>query len=1258
MSDLPDWPKELPWLQFDRLFREGIEFLPLRCSSDSSAKTSTALQFLTTNTVARPLWNCRGQDTLSIQMMRPDYNPLGRTSGSRELHLHAPRIMRAALEMIAPQVHEGDHETTVEIFHTGSKEALAVELFRLFVYLEANDMMWELNNITGCGAEFSNVKHMMDFLRCMGLLSEANIEWLGRSANLAIEVFLERLLYYSTVDGNSFDVLKWLVPGRFSVNHVVRGYESSHTSTGDVPLYSKSVFLSLLEASSVEGNTSAVRFLLDLGADPHYHPSKGNYSPLHWAARLRDQDRAVVITALLLTKQTTSSSAVQKKSLNRALEGALTNRNTKLIEVLLSEYQRMGHGRIWCHHFSTAAGVTCLDTIRILVHHDIRHGNGFVMLPEDILFSAVLPLQPSRDPDALADMLNYLLGLGADPTVLECDDCKRGFILDHVMGLAADAKMEEDCVLRIVEAMRKHGCPPRRPKPASGGDYTPSVLQAAIALGYPRLVKYLLDWGFDANFYTDYSGYSETSECSFCQQYQDMEESVDFVQGRSPLLTALHYQRPDIAKMLLRRFPELKLRGGEPLLALEMGDDTELVAMLLQAGSTDVDAWKYFLEQALLMRKPETIKMLMSLNTHDHAAIDTATILRAALIVGDQDTAYKQIATCSYNSQALLEAVFRSHISKDYLRVVELLLESRQPTPNDDFEICAVASAAIHHDMYLMGVLMSNLGQGPWIARFPLKKEGREPHLSAWVPDGVSLGFSMHILEYAAEFDKDHQGTTVFTTLLEFDVPAQGMCLDALDRLSADRWTQLIAAGADFNLMEPLYYAVRFNMLAHIEALCRAPVLLNKMHHDDHSRTAIQEAVESTSPEMLQILLLHGADVNNPAGYYRGATCLQLAAGRGRIGIVRLMLDKGAEVNAKRSLFYGRTAIEIAAENGRLDVLKLLLLRDQHLFQTASERYQFIRAAKLADITGNKFIIDMLKKHIQWNSNDQQLFDEIQSHRLNIHLDEMTQSLLVDDKLDDDFWDKVDEFRKYAGLDDIYEIDGIEQWIGRPEDEEPDDWTTSETGHSSEGQNDLPPEDEFSTDHYTEATNDGRVLAGEPRRQSELQSLMNNSAEVALTYDAIHDNLAGSVDSGGDLIDEQRTRQLYKWRLYAETGESTQISAPQALRHQDINPVWLEMEGNDIDNMLQDLSGGLDTQLRTHQALAHRPATQTVDQESGMTLGEVLDRPHVNDMGDDAVDDDHVMDIDAADHSIAQDFNWGFWDEESFRFQSGQPVYW
>lgn len=1166
------------------------------------------------------------------------------------------------LEVVAPQVHEGDHETTAEILHTGSGEALVVELFRLLVYLGANDMIWKFKDITGYGAELSNPQHMMDFLRHMGLLTKANIEWLGRSTDLAIQIFLERLLYYSTADESSFDVLEWLVPGQFKVDHLVRAYNPYHISLAFGSIKSDPAFLSLLEASSRQGNTSAVRLLLDLGADPYNHPSKRNYSPFRWAATLREQDRAVVITALLLSKQTTSSSEVQKQSLVSALATALTSLNTKLVEMLLSEYQRMGHGRICSNHFNIAAKAAHLDTIGILVDHNTRYGDDSVMLPQNILFEVVYPGVSIRDPDALVDMLNYLLDLGADPNVLECDDCQRGFILDRVVGLAADAKIEEDIVLKMVEALRKHGCPPKRPKPTSGGDYYPSVLQASIALGYPRLVRYLLDWGVDVNFYIDYSDHPETTECSLCQHYLEMAESLYFIKGLSPLLTALEHRRTEIAKMLLRRFPKLKLRGGEHRLAMEMGDDTELVSMLLQAGPTDIDTWKYFLEQALLMRNPETIKMLMSIQP-GHAAIDTATILRAALIIGDQDTAYKQISVCGYDSQALLQAVFRSHTSQDYLRVVGNLLKSRQPTPNDDFEICAVASAAIHHDMYLLGVLMRNFGQGPWIARFPPNKKGHDTHPSLWVPDGVSLGSSMHILNYAAEFDKDHKGAIVFKTLLEFHVPAQGMRLKVWDKLSAETWTQLIAAGADPNLEDSLHDAVRFNMLSHVEALCQGSVLLNKMHHDDGddpSRTAIQTAVESRSPNMLHMLhmlLLHGANVNDPAGYYRGATCLQLAAGAGRIGIVRLLLDKGAEVNAKRSLFHGRTAIEIAAENGRLDVLKLLLLREQHLFQTAAERYQFIRAAKLAERTGNKFIIDMLKKHVQWNSNDQRLFDEIPSHQLDIHLDEMTQRLLVDDKLDEFFWFKVNEFSKDAGLDDIYVIHGIEQWIGLPDDEELDDGTTSEKKCSCEGQNDLPPEDKFSTDHYTEPTQDGTVSAGEPRCQSKRQSSMDQAGEVAPTYYDIHDNLVGSVNSHGDLINEQRTRQLQKWRLYAETGESTQTSAPKALRHQDTNPAWLEMEGNDIDKMIQDLSGGLDTHFGTRETLAHRPARHTV-KGSGMVLGEVLDRPHINDMGDDAVDDDNVVDIDETDHSSALDFNWDFWDEESFRFHSGQPGYW
>lgn len=114
-------------------------------------KNRTALATLASSTAAPQLSHSRGQKALLVQIMRPYLCPYSRpyfttkfldTSEPLGIDLlHSTRRMRAVLEVIMPQVHAGDHETTAAILHAGSHESLAVELVRLFIYLETNDMV-------------------------------------------------------------------------------------------------------------------------------------------------------------------------------------------------------------------------------------------------------------------------------------------------------------------------------------------------------------------------------------------------------------------------------------------------------------------------------------------------------------------------------------------------------------------------------------------------------------------------------------------------------------------------------------------------------------------------------------------------------------------------------------------------------------------------------------------------------------------------------------------------------------------------------------------------------------------------------------------------------------------------------------------------------------------------------------------------------------------------------------------------------------
>lgn len=1093
----------------------------------------------------------QGQEALLLKVMGPYIEPAPRGSVSLGAdRLNSPQTMRAVLEVIAPQGYPGGHALMADEIHHGSLDSLTMRMLWLLIYLETNNMVHRFDAITGCKINFSRPGTMLDFLRQTGFLTKANIAWLATSAGHTNRSFLKRLLDYAIFDEKSIDVLGWLVPDYFNISHSVKPskYYTDRTSTHSWPL---------LYASSRSGNTEAVRLLLKLGVEDMYETiGPLGRSPLECAARLEDDNHALVITDLLLSKPTGSSPQCQMNALEGALEEAIGRTHTKLISRLLSEFERRGHGTISSRHATLAVRYADCDTIRILVNQNLRSGSGSINLPGDILFSTIVG-SAEHGQDLLTEKLTYLLSCGADPAVPRCKKgCGRGFILDYVIHLSMDENDGENAALSLAELMRKHGCPLVRPKPVSGPDYDPSALQLAIRWGFPRLTEYLLDWGVDIDHYRE----EFDCECLECDVHAEMSWDEE-VYGCSPLLTALEHGETEIAKMLLKRNPNLKLHGGERDLAIKL-DDTELLTTLLQAGSTDVEEWSVPLTIAISCKSPNSTRMLLSMSNKDFASVDDTTILRASLLIGDTEKAYQQAAFCNYNSRALFEAVLQSHTSKDYHKIVERILNRRRPLPNDDFEVGAVASAAIHNDTYLMRVLMKRMGQGPWVAGFPYMSKpslAEDGNCSRWNPKHHQYrGQPMHILNYAAEVDKYGKDLTVLQTMLDFGVTANGMYLHISDDLAAESWRQLIAAGADPNHGHPIHDAVRENMLAHVKVLCEAKVPLNTVQNTKpgKSRAAVQSAVESHSPKMLQLLLDWGATVECPAGFDRGATCLQLATGAGDIGLVCLLLDKGAKVNAKRALLAGRTAIEIAAERGRLDILKLLLLRGQQLFQLAAERYQFIRAASLAKWEGHEPIVEVLKQHINWNGNDQRLFEQskkLYDERDQVHLDDMTEKLLDSERQEADEWARWEMTERNAGRNSAYDIPGFEEWLGESTEEEVDD---------------------------------------------------NQTGELMSAYQHAQDDLGDRTNLCGDLAAEHSVRQSHAWGSGADTRESPHTSAAQAFHYQDSSPAWVEMQDNDVD-MMQDLSCVLGDPGRTCESLPFGTETQNLNQEPGMVLGEV-----------------------------------------------------
>lgn len=99
-------------------------------------------------------------------------------------------------------------------------------------------------------------------------------------------------------------------------------------------------------------------------------------------------------------------------------------------------------------------------------------------------------------------------------------------------------------------------------------------------------------------------------------------------------------------------------------------------------------------------------------------------------------------------------------------------------------------------------------------------------------------------------------------------------------------------------------------------------IVNSRPRYKEQRQRYFAEAAMDGNLRRLQILHFAGANVNS-----RGNCCMPLflAAGEGRVDVVRYLLDQGADVNAREQ--FGDTALTEAVFNGRLAAAKELLFR-------------------------------------------------------------------------------------------------------------------------------------------------------------------------------------------------------------------------------------------------------------------------------------------------------------------------------------------
>lgn len=135
----------------------------------------------------------------------------------------------------------------------------------------------------------------------------------------------------------------------------------------------------------------------------------------------------------------------------------------------------------------------------------------------------------------------------------------------------------------------------------------------------------------------------------------------------------------------------------------------------------------------------------------------------------------------------------------------------------------------------------------------------------------------------------------------------------------------LIGAGApldarDRDYATPLFYAIDAENPDIVVALLDQPEPYVNVR-DISRRTPLHDAAHQDNLNIVQELILHGADVNAADEY--GATPLHDAAEAGRLAMVEELLKASARVNALDG--HGRSPLVLSAQNGQIEIVRALL---------------------------------------------------------------------------------------------------------------------------------------------------------------------------------------------------------------------------------------------------------------------------------------------------------------------------------------------
>jgi ankyrin repeat protein len=197
---------------------------------------------------------------------------------------------------------------------------------------------------------------------------------------------------------------------------------------------------------------------------------------------------------------------------------------------------------------------------------------------------------------------------------------------------------------------------------------------------------------------------------------------------------------------------------------------------------------------------------------------------------------------------------------------------------------------------------------------------------------GVYLVFSHPLYCNAADYSP-HRSEIQFLTALQHSVQNGNISLVRL----------LLSNKADPNLRAipdwedtPLQLSIRLDYPEIAQVLIEFGANVNASPGEFNGRTALQAVAESGNIQIAQALLRRGADINAPPGYGKGLTALQAAIRMGHLLMADFLCISGAIINAPPAPENGLTAIQAATEIGDLNLVNDLILQGADIKNAAA----------------------------------------------------------------------------------------------------------------------------------------------------------------------------------------------------------------------------------------------------------------------------------------------------------------------------------